>query len=128
MKIEIMNEWCDWAKRYIPKGSVLLIDRISSHTNKQILDELKKNGITVLLLPPKGSLLLSPLDNGFFGIFKRKLSQEMDLHPVSFGSPHFKAAIRAYNCIPRNAVVEFFKNCGLIGTDSLSTIKKNFQK
>jgi hypothetical protein len=48
----------------------------------------------------------------------------MDLHPVSFGSPHFKAAIRAYNSIPRNAVVEFFKNCGLIGTDSLSAIKK----
>jgi transposase len=53
MNIEIMNEWCDWAKRYIPKGSVLLMDRLSSHTNKQILDELKKNGITVLLIPLK---------------------------------------------------------------------------
>jgi hypothetical protein len=128
MNIEIMHEWCDWAKCYIPKGSVLLMDRLSSHINKQILDELKKNGITVLLLPPKGSLLLSPLNNGFFVIFKRRLSQEMGLHPVSFGSPHLNAAIRAYNSIPRNAVLEFFKNCGLIGTDSLSTIKKNFQK
>jgi hypothetical protein len=33
-----------------------------------------------------------------------------------------------YRCIPSNAVVEFLKNCGLIETDSLSTIKKNFQK
>jgi hypothetical protein len=70
MNIEIMNEWCDWTKRYILKGSVLLMDRLSSYPNKEILDELKKNGITVLLLPSKGSLLLSPLDNRFFGIFK----------------------------------------------------------
>jgi hypothetical protein len=92
------------------------------------MNQLKKHGITVRLLPPKGSLVISPLDKRLFEVFKRKLIKEMELQPVQIGSSHLKAAIRVYNSIPSSSVVNFFKKCGLIGTESLSTIRETFQK
>jgi hypothetical protein len=128
MNVQIMSEWCDWVKAEIPPGSLLIMDQLSSHKNADILDQLAENGITVRLIPPKGSLILSPLDNGFFAVFKRKLAQEMERHPVGFGSLHFKAAVNAYNSISSVSVVNFFNRCGLIGSESFSTIRETFQK
>jgi hypothetical protein len=73
------------------------------------------------------SLILSPLDNGFFGVFKRKLQLEMETGSATINSPHFKASLRAYSSISSDTMVNFFKKCGLIDEESLSSIRETFK-
>ncbi|MCS6956071.1 MAG: hypothetical protein NZM44_06940 [Candidatus Calescibacterium sp.] len=91
------------------------------------LKKLKELKITPLLLPSKASLLISSLDNGFFGVFKRRLQQEMETVSNSLNSLHFKAAIRAYSSIISKSIVNFLRKCDLIGEQSLVSIKKTFK-
>jgi len=103
------------------------MNQLSSHKNYDVLETLSEAGITVLHLPPKGSIPLSSLDNGFFRVFKRKLQLEIEMHSGDITSLHFKTALKAYYSVSAVTLVNFFNKCELIGNKSLSAIQKCFR-
>ena len=71
MNIEEMKKWIKEFVKYAEENDLLIIDNLSFHKSKVILDELEKNRIHVLFLPPRCADTLSVLDNCFFAIFKK---------------------------------------------------------
>jgi len=108
--------------RHIPSGSLLVMDQLSSYKNHDALETLSEAGTLSQHLLPKGSILLSPLDKEFFGVFKRKLQLEMEIRSGDITLLHFKASFKAYYPISVT-IVNLFNKCGLIGSNILKSIK-----
>ena len=71
MNIEEMKKWNKIFFEHSQRGDVLIMDNLGSHHNKEILQELKDQGITVLFIPVRCADVLSVLDNCFFAIYKQ---------------------------------------------------------
>ena len=110
------------------KGDVLVLDRLSSHLSKDVKIMFEKKGVNFLFLPVKASLLLSPLDRGFFGEFSKKYREENNLTPIWIPDRKFQMAVKVHDEIPHDHIKSFFYNCGLTSTQSMEMIKKNFER
>jgi hypothetical protein len=78
MTIPLMKEYYDHLAKYVEKPSLVVMDRLSSHTSKQTLKYLEsfrtadgRQKFIPLLLKPKTAFLISPLDNSAIGLFKK---------------------------------------------------------
>ena len=128
MNLNIMKEWAQYVLQHMNDGDVLILDRLSSHLSKQVKVMFEEKGVNYLLLPPKGSLLMSPLDRGFFGVFEKKYRYQLNNTSRYKKDRKFNTSVSIYNAIPAHDIVNCFKNCSLDSSSSLAQICKNFEK
>ena len=78
------KQMIDWAKsfvNYAQPWNILIMDNLSSHLNDDVTKFLASYNITVLYLPVRCASILSPLDNSFFSILKRRLASSTAVKP-----------------------------------------------
>lgn len=83
MTVTKMIEYIDHVPNYVARPCVSCMGRLFSHVSKKVItygESLKcSDGVTqkfkIVLLTNKAAFLISPLDMGFFTIFKRVYSQ-----------------------------------------------------
>ena len=131
MNKSLMKKYGEHISRYVEEPSLLILDRASSHTSREVIDDLQdyvtpdgEQLLKVLLLPPKTAFLLSPLDNGAISAFKQ--------HFYSFDRSNFalkKAAVKlAWDAVSNESLLNICKNCGLNGDDPLPSIHEKLEK
>ena len=77
MNIARMKQYLDHLAEYVEEPSLLLMDRLSSHVAGEVIRYITSKETTEgeqllypILIPPKTSFLISPLDMGAIGAFK----------------------------------------------------------
>ena len=105
MNLNLMKEWSEFALQHMKSGDVLILDRLSSHLSKEVISMFEKKDVIYLLLPPKGSLLLSPLDRGFFGVFEKKYRDQLSRTSRFEKDRKLKTANLVYHSIQTENVV-----------------------
>ena len=121
-----MVEWAETYQNDFRPDSVLVLDRLGAHLNAEVREVLSDAGIAIRPLPPKGALLLSPLDNGFFADFNNIFVESMARRPVDEQWRKWNAACEAYQAVPACNIEVYFRKCGLIGRGSLRAVRDNF--
>jgi hypothetical protein len=131
MNKELMMEYADHIAPYVSEPSLLLLDRASSHTSKEVLAYIEdfltaddQQLIKPILLPPKTAFLVSPLDNGVNSAFKQHFYQ----YDRSSFALKFSAIKEAWGSVSNESISNIFRNCGLTGVETLATIRKRFEK
>jgi len=131
MTIELMKEYIDHLSMYVTEPTLVVMDRLSSHTSKKVLNYLKSKRTAdgqqlffPLLLLPKTAFLLSPLDNSAIGLFK-KYFYKYDRSTLKLKEA---AAYRAWNEVSNSALRGFIANCGIVGNEPLDSIYIRFMK
>ena len=131
MNKHIMKQYGDHISRYVTEPSLLILDRASSHTSREVINDLEEylapDGnqlFKVLLLPPKTAFLLSPLDNGANSAFKQHFYKyDRSTFPLK------KTAVKlAWDAVSNESLLNICKNCGINGDESISSIRKRFEK
>lgn len=95
----------------VPRGSVLLMDQLSSHKTAKVMDSLQSLGVLAVFFPPKASADLSPLDNFFFHSFKTEFRK---IQPKQTTIDIIQACNQAYAVIPERTVRSCWRRCGLL--------------
>jgi transposase len=100
------------APNVIP-GMYLFMDQLSSHKTARVRAALSALGLNVIFYPPKTAPDLSPCDNFFFALFKRRFREK------DRSTPQKKklAAYEAYAEISAHAVRACWKKCKLCSPD-----------
>ena len=71
-------EFCRISKSFFNgRHSVLFMDRLSFHKDKESIELMKKHNIEGMFFPVKTSHFLQPLDQVIFAVFKNALISEM---------------------------------------------------
>ncbi|KAJ6239627.1 hypothetical protein M0813_24991 [Anaeramoeba flamelloides] len=71
MSEDFMIFWLEYFSQFTQKGDILILDNLSSHKTKLVIEKARKLFINLIFTPPKEAKRYSPLDNSFFGTFKR---------------------------------------------------------
>ncbi|KAJ6236734.1 hypothetical protein M0813_27479 [Anaeramoeba flamelloides] len=71
MSEDFMIFWLEYFHNLLKKGDILILDNLSSHKTKLVIEKARKLFINLIFTPPKEAKRYSPLDNSFFGTFKR---------------------------------------------------------
>ena len=110
MGLEQMMEWTkDFEQKHEhPDGTVLMLDRLRSHTNKAIQSHLESHNIKCFHFPPQGGKYGSVCDNSFFAVLKSRL-QKMD---TSTTERKKEAFFKLCNEFPSEMVIKFYEHCG----------------
>jgi hypothetical protein len=131
MDLELMKLYADHIDEYVTQPSLLLMDRLSSHTSKKSRNYIEskktadgKQKFKTLLFPAKTPFLISPLDNSAFSLFKKKFYQ-FDRSTLDLKE---RAAYLAWKEISNDNFSAYFRNCGLVGGTRLPTLARRFQK
>lgn len=131
MNIPRMMQYIDHISGYVEKTSLLVMDRLSSHTSARIrrYTEAKTlpNGermFYILLLPAKTAFLISPLDMGAIGAFKAHY------HRLDRSTLQLKrnAVQDAWDQVSNDTLVNICRNCGVIGEESIESLRQRFLK
>lgn len=131
MNIPRMKEYIDHIKLYVHKPSILVMDRLSSHTSLEVRRYIESqklpNGeqmFKVMLLPAKTAFLISPLDMGSIAAFKAYY------HKLERRTPEEKkrATQSAWDSVSNAAIRNICLNCGITGEESLHSIRSRFLK
>jgi hypothetical protein len=126
-----MKQYVDYIADYVQEPSLLIMDRLSSHTAGEVIrhvcSKMTPNGDQLLfpiLIPPKTAFLISPLDMGAIGAFK---SHYYKLDRSTFHRK-VRAMSQAWDAVSNGAIENICLNCGIVGEESLSSIRKRFLK
>ena len=131
MNNERMMAYFDHLVQYVTEQSLLLLDRLSSHTSASVLNYIRSkktaNGEQLLipiLIPPKAAFLISPLDMGAIAAFKTKY------YTFNRSTLEYKkmAIIAAWNSVSNEALSNICNNCGIVGDEELSALRARFLK
>ena len=122
-----MKVWADSLDSNVEEPTRLLMDRLSSHTSREVRNYIEakrcKDGrqkFKVMLLPPKGAFLVSPLDNGFFSYWKSKFYKfDRSTFPLKMA-----AAKETWKLVDSEDVVAFFRGCYLTGKKREDTLRR----
>jgi hypothetical protein len=130
MNIVKMKEYADHIAKFTDEPTLLCWDRLSSHRSKEVVRyfESKKcsdgrQKFKIKDIPPKGAFLVSPLDFGFFGMWKGSYYK----YDRSTPELKFFAANQTWNSITSDQIRQFFKGCFLIGNLPESTLRKKLR-
>jgi hypothetical protein len=131
MNIPLMQSYIDHIDGYVEEQSLLLMDRLSSHTSKKVLNYLSTKKTTggeakflPILLEPKTAFLVSPLDMGAIAAFKRRYYR-FDRSTLQLKE---NAAYHAWDQVSNDSLRNIALNCGIVGTESLSSIRRRMEK
>jgi len=131
MSKALMKEYVDHITPFLSEPCLILLDRASSHTSKEVLEYMKQwktakddQLLIPLLMPAKTAFLLSPLDNGANSAFKAHFYR---LDRSTFALK--KNAVRsAWDSVSNESLRNICKNCGLLGDETLQSIRDRFMK
>lgn len=124
-----MIDYINHIAQYVTETSLLLMDRLSSHTagivRRHIDSKTLNSGDKMFIpiyLPPKTAFLISPLDMGAISAFKSHF------HKLERSTLQLKlrSVIEAWNQVSNDTLSNIFRNCGIIGDESLSSIRDRF--
>jgi len=131
MNIDKMKEYVDMISNHVHMPSILIMDRLSSHTSPQVLQHIKTKvfhdgteKLKVLLLPAKTSFLISPCDNSFFSAFKTHFST---LNRCTLALKR-EACDSAYQSVTRTSVANLFRHCGIVTSETIEQIEARLAK
>lgn len=131
MNNQRMKDYIDHICLFIVEPSLLIMDRLSSLTSKEVLDYIRskvtKNGeqlIFPLLIPPKTAFLISPLDMGAIAAFKAYF-HKLDRHTLSLKK---NAVNEAWDAVSNLTLKNICLNCGIVGEETLDSIHSRFMK
>ena len=129
MNIIRMKEYVDHISQYVCEPSLLVMDRLSSHTSGETIRYIRSKTTPTgepllfpILLPAKTAFLISPLDMGAIGAFKSKFHQ-LDR------STHYlkkRAVQQAWDDVSNQTLKNICLNCGVIGEESLQSLRTRF--
>ena len=126
-----MIDYIDHISQYVPETSLLLMDRLSSHTSPRVRahieGKLLPNGERTFLplyLPAKTSFLISHLDMGAIAAFK------MHYYRLDRSTIHLKlrAIQTAWDRVSNDALSSICLNCGIIGEETLDSLRTRFER
>lgn len=131
MTIDIMFNYIDHLAEYVKEPSLLLLDRLSSHTSSRVLRYIRSkktstgaNLLIPLLLPPKTAFLISPLDMGAIAAFKSHLydyeRDSLDMKKL--------AMEQAWIDVSNESLKNICLNCGIVGEEDIESIRGRFMK
>jgi len=131
MTIPIMKQYVDHVAEYVIQTSLLVMDRLSSHTSREVLSYIRsKKAIdgTQLLIPillnPKVSFLISPLDMGAIAAFK-SYYRRLDRSTLSLKE---KAVQDAWDAVSNESLANICLNCGIVGDEPLDSLRTRFME
>ena len=131
MNIDRMKDYIDHISWYVKETSLLIMDRLSSHTSRRLRDYIatKKTAtgeplFIPLFLPAKTAFLLSPLDMGGIGAFKSKY-YTLDRSTLDL---KLRAAAQAWDSVSNESLKNICVNCGIVGEESVESLRQRFLK
>jgi hypothetical protein len=108
--------------KYLNEGDVLLSDNESSFKTKAVKKFLKKHDIHILYFPSYMNHLMNPCDNYFHASMKRRYWSSIDgIEKLSIQQKIEKIR-NAYYSEKEESIINYFKNCGIIGNKSPSIV------
>jgi len=117
--------------QYIQKTSLLCMDRLSSHTSREVREYIEsfklKDGQRMFIpvyLAPKTAFLISPLDMGANAAFKSYFHR-LDRSSIDL---KLRAVQRAWDQVSNESLVNICRHCGVVGDESLDTLRERFLK
>lgn len=124
-----MIDYIDHISKFIREPSLLLLDRLSSHTaaavRLHIESKLTSSGERLLYpiyLPPKTSFLISPLDMGAIAAFK---SNFYKLNRSNLELKE-KSVYDAWGQVTNESLRAICHHCGIVGDKTLDTLRSEF--
>jgi hypothetical protein len=105
-----MNNWTQCLlERHREDGpSVLIMDRLGCHQNREVLAQLRDGEMELFLLPPQAAMLIFPCDNSFFASLKAQL-RTMNTSTAEDKRAAFLHLCEEYN---PEMVKHYFAHCG----------------
>ena len=129
MNTNRMIDYIDHISQFVQETSLLLMDRLSSHTaapvRAHIEGKLLPNGERMFLplyLPAKTAFLISPLDMGAIAAFKTHY-YTLDRSTLEL---KVRAVRAAWDAVPNGALRNICHNCGIVGEESLPSLRRRF--
>lgn len=128
MNIKEMIKYLDHVAKYVDRFCVLVLDRLSSHLSKDVKAHavsLKcSDGVTqkfeILYLPAKTSFLISPLDMGFFSMWKREFYKyDRSTYPLKL-----MAANQVWKSMQPEKIASLFDYCGITSKETPTQLRK----
>jgi hypothetical protein len=128
MTVPKMKEYVDHVAKRVDHFCVLVLDRLSSHVSikvKAYAESLKcSDGVTqkfeILLLPAKSSFLISPLDMGFFSMWKREYYK----YNRSSYTLKIMAANQVWKSMQSEKIASLFDNCGITSKETPKKLRE----
>lgn len=131
MNVPRMIEYIDHIAKHVTETSLLVMDRLSSHTSSVIRRHIQSKTLPngermfhIHLLPAKTAFLISPLDMGAIGTFKAHF------HTLERNTLARKrnAMEEAWRMVSQQSLINICRNCGVIGEESLESLRERFMK
>jgi len=131
MNIDRMIDYIDHISKFVQETSLLLMDRLSSHTaarvRSHIEGKLLLNGERMfipLYLPAKTAFLISPLDMGAIAAFKS--------HYYGFDRSTIELKLRAvhtaWDAVSNDALRNICRHCGIVGEETIDSLRARFER
>ena len=126
-----MIDYIDHISQFVQETSLLLMDRLSSHTAARVRahfeGKLLPDGERMFIpvyLPAKTSFLISPLDMGAIAAFK------MHYYQLDRSTIHLKlrAVHTAWDRVSNDALRNICLNCGIVGEEPLESLRTRFER
>lgn len=131
MNIPHMKIYIDHIAQYVTKTSLLVMDRLSSHTSAQIRRYIESKTLPsgdrmfyILLLPAKTAFLISPLDMGAISAFKSHYHR-LDRSTLDLKK---NAVQQAWDSVSNESLINICRNCGVIGEEDIDSLRQRFLK
>lgn len=131
MNIPRMKLYIDHIAPYVTKTSLLVMDRLSSHTSAKVRRYIEaftlpsgERMFYILLLPAKTAFLISPLDMGAISAFKAHF------HRLDRSTAFLKrkAVDEAWDQVSNESLSNICRNCGVIGEEDIESLRTRFLK
>lgn len=131
MNIDRMIDYIDHISQFVQETSLLLMDRLSSHTaarvRSHIEGKLLPNGERMfipLYLPAKTAFLISPLDMGANAAFKTHY-YGLDRSTIEL---KLRAVHSAWDAVSNDALRNICRHCGIVGEETIDSLRARFER
>jgi len=126
-----MKLYLQHISQYVHKTSLLCMDRLSSHTSREVREYVEsfklpdgQRKFIPIYLAPKTAFLISPLDMGANAAFKAYYHR-LDRSTIDL---KIRAVQQAWDQVSNESLLNICSNCGVIGEDSLPSIRERFMR
>jgi transposase len=109
-------------------GDLLLTDNEASFKTEAVKKLLKENEILVMYFPSYLNHLMSPCDNYFHSSMKRRYWWTINNKVNITYNEKIEAITKAYFAETEDSIINYFKNCGIIGTKKPKEVMKKLLK
>ena len=126
-----MKAYIDHIDQYVDEPSLLVLDRLSSHTAAEVRRYMEskrtvgdKQKFIPIYLPAKTAFLISPLDMGANAAFKSHY-YKLDRSTLP---KKLRAVHQAWDAVSNDALKNICLNCGIVGEEDMEALHARFEK